>query len=233
MQAEDRPIHFSAELLHLPCKHEVSALQKLYFDLSKTREAAYDNTDFSVPGRFRFFSKRGNKTQSTFLFLPDRFMLAEEWVDIPLSDFITKLETAAGQAMDALKIPFLPAHTANLRTTFALTHFDDARRFLLDHVCKQEDRLSPHFTRPIAVGGMRMVFPETPEFNGAYNVVIESFRHSQHEIFVEVKGVFARQRVVRDELSLIGDNFRAVQNFIADSVFPFLNQYDSPEDRLV
>jgi len=231
MQAEDRPIHFSAELLHLPCKHEVSVLQKLYFDLSQTREAAYDNTDFSLPGRFRFFSKRGARTLSTFLFLPDRFMLAEEWVDIPLSDFLAKLERAAGLAMDALNIPFLPAHTVTLRTTFALTHYDDARRFLLDHVCHQEDRLGPYFRRPIAVGGLRLVFPETPEQPSSYNVVIESFRHSQHEVYVEVKGVFARQRVMRDGLGLVADNFRAAQGFVVDSIFPFLNQYDTAQEN--
>jgi len=231
MQAEDRPIHFSAELLHLPCKHEVSVLQKLYFDLSQTREGAYDNTDFSVPGRFRFFSKRGAKNQSIFLFLPDRFMLAEEWVDIPLSDFIERLDIAAAQAMDALNIPFFPAHTITLRTTFALPHFNDARQFLLDHVCKQEGHLDPHFQRPIAVGGMRLVLPETPEHSGSYNIIIESFRHSQREIFVEVKAIFARQRVMRDGLSLIADNFRAVQEFIADTIFPFLNQYDAPKNN--
>ncbi len=231
MQAEDRPIHFSAELLHLPCKHEVSVLQKLYFDLSQTRDGAYDNTDFSVPGRFRFYSKRGPKNLSTFLFLPDRFMLAEEWVDIPLSDFIERLEAAAGLAMDALSIPFLPAHTVTFRTTFALTHFDDARRFLLDRVCNQENRLAQHFERPIAVGGMRFVFPETPEHAGSYNVVIESFRHSQHEVYVEVKGIFAQQRVMRDGLSLIADNFRAVQGFVAGNIFPFLNQYDTPGEN--
>ena len=229
MQAEDRPIHFSAELLHLPCKHEVPVLQKLYFDLSQKREAAYDNTDFSVPGRFRFFSKRGAKNLSTLLFLPDRFVLAEEWVDIPLSDFLAKLEMAAGHAMDALGIGFLPAHTTTMRTTFALTHFDDARQFLLDHVCKQEGRLSPHFQRPIAVGGLRLVFPETPENRGAYNIIVESFRHSQNEVFVEVKGIFAQQRVMRDELGRIAENFRAVREFIAGSIFPFLDQYDTPE----
>jgi len=231
MQAEDRPIHFSAELLHLPCKHEVSVLQKLYFDLSQTREGAYDNTDFSMPGRFRFFSKRGTKTQSMLLFLPDRFVVAEEWVDMPLSDFIGKLEAVAGHAMDALNVPFLPAHTVTLRTTFALTYFDDARQFLLERACKQEGRLAPHFQRPIGVGGLRLVLPETPEHSGSYNLIIESFRHSQKEVFVEVKAIFARQRVVRDGLGLIADNFRAVQSFVTDTVFPFLNQYDIREEN--
>jgi hypothetical protein len=183
-----------------------------------------------VPGRFRFFSKRGNKTLSTFLFLPDRFMLAEEWVDLPLSDFLTKLERAAGLAMDALSIPFFPAHTVTIRTTFALTHHNEARRFLLDHVCNQKDRLKPFFDRPIAVGGIRLVFPETPLHLHTYNVAIESFRHSEFEVYVEVKGVFTRERVMRDNLGQIADNFRMTRDFISDRIFPFLNQYDTPEE---
>lgn len=230
MQAEDRPIHFSAELLHWPTQHKIPVLQKLYFDLSQIREAAYDSTDFSVPGRFRFFSKRGNKTLSTFLFMADRFMLAEEWVDLPLSDFLTKLERAAGLAMDALLIPFFPAHTVTIRTTFALTHHSVARRFLLDRVCNQKDRLTPFFNRPISVGGIRLVFPETPLHLHTYTVAIESYRHSEFEVYVEVKGVFARQRVMRDSLSQIADNFRMTRDFISESIFPFLNQYDTPEE---
>ncbi len=38
---------------------------------------------------------------------------------------------------------------------------------------------------PIAVGGLRLVLPETPEHRGALNVTIESYRFSQNEVFVE------------------------------------------------
>ncbi|MGI6461332.1 MAG: hypothetical protein ACOX5J_14800 [Candidatus Hydrogenedentales bacterium] len=61
-------------------------------------------------------------------------------------------------------------------------------------------------------------------------MAIESYRHSEFEVYVEVKGVFARQRVMRDSLSQIADNFRMTRDFISESIFPFLNQYDTPEE---
>jgi hypothetical protein len=45
-----------------------------------------------------------------------------------------------------------------------------------------------------------------------------------------VKGVFTRERVMRDNLGQIADNFRMTRDFISDRIFPFLNQYDTPEE---
>ena len=42
------------------------------------------------------------------------------------------------------------------------------------------------FNRPIATAGLRYVLPETAECPGTLYVNIETFRHSNNEIFVEV-----------------------------------------------
>lgn len=229
MQSEDRIIHFSAELIHPPVQNKKSVLQKLYFDLSQTRSAAYDSTDFTSPMQARFYSRRGPKTQSLALFLPDRVVLIEEWADIPLSDFIEKLREIAGRALEARGVPHYIVHTAAIRSTFALTHFEDARVFLMDNACAQRDRIEPYFGRPIATGGLHLVLPETNEHSGALNITIESFRHSRNEVFVEVKGVFARQPVRLGDIGVILDNVRAVRAFITDRIYPYLNQFDQPQ----
>ena len=35
---------------------------------------------------------------------------------------------------------------------------------------------------------------------------------------------------MRDNLGQIADNFRMTRDFISDRIFPFLNQYDTPEE---
>jgi len=225
MHAEDRIIHLSTELIHRPIEQQVPKLQKLYFDLSQTR-AAYDSTEFSRPPQYRFYSRRGKKTQSVAVFLPDRMVLIEEWADMALSDFQAKVREVGLRAMNSLGIPQFVAQTVTLRSTFALSHFDDARVFLLDHACGQQDRIGAYFRRPVAVGGLRFVLPETPEHKGALHVIIESFRHSLNEVFVEVKGVFAGQRVDAENLETAADSIQRVRTFITDNVFPYLDQFD-------
>jgi len=120
------------------------------------------------------------------------------------------------------------AHTATIRSTFALTHFEDARVFLLEEVCQQANRIGPHFQRPIAVGGLRFTLPETDEYPGNIQVNIESFRQSRSEVYVEVKGIFAQKKVTRTELDVVLDHVRGVRSFITERVFPYLDQYDLP-----
>jgi len=231
MQSEDRIIHFSTELIHRPVPIEVPALQKLYFELSQTKGAAYDSTDFSNPVQARFHSRRGKKSQSLAIFLPDRTLLVEEWADSALSDFLHRLREVASRTMDARRIPAFVAHTATVRSTFALTHFEDAREFLIDHMCAQEGRVGAHFKRPLAVGGLRFVLPETNEAPGELHVTIESFRFSLNEVFVEVKGVFGRQQVTQESLDSVVENLQRVRDFISGPVYGYLNQFDCLDEE--
>lgn len=230
MQSEDRPIHFSVELIHGPAPLQKEALQKLYFELSQTRHAAYDSTDFTVPVQPRFYSRRGKRTESAALFLPDRTVLIEEWTDLALSSFLDKVREVAGRVFEARGVQQILVHAATIRTTFALTHCEDARIFLLENACNQRDRIGPHFRRPISTGGLRFVLPETPEHAGTLHVIVESFKHSNSEVFVEVKGVYGRQPVAPHQIEDIIDHVQAVRGFISDSIFPYVNQFDVPAD---
>jgi hypothetical protein len=227
MHSEDRLIHFSTELIHPPARHDKAALQRLYFDLAQSR-AAYDNTDFTVPGQTRFHSLRGNRTQSVVSFVRDRIVLVEEWVDIPLSSFLEKVKEVASRASEALSIPVFPLQAVTLRSTFVLSHFSDARVFLLDHVCGQEGRIGPFFRRPILTGGLKIELPATPEQPGDLQVTIQSFRQGINEVFVEVRGIFNGPPITRDTLDLANANIERVRRFITESVFPYLDQYDRP-----
>ncbi|HDP34591.1 MAG TPA: hypothetical protein ENN29_05720 [Candidatus Hydrogenedentes bacterium] len=228
MQAEDRVIHFSVELIHPPAPVKRQALQKLYFDLSQTR-AVYDNIDMADLMQARFYSRRG-KAQSLLVFLPDRVLMVEEWSDIPLSDFEEKIRIAVPVVMKNRGANQVIIHSATIRSTFALTHYDDARVFLLDNACSLQGRIAPHFNRPIATGGLKLVFPETNEHPGNLHVNIESFRHSANEMFVEVKAIFGRQPVTTPDVEPIIANLRQTRAFITDRVFPFLQQFDCPQE---
>jgi len=230
MHSEDRPIHFSTELIHPPLQHKVPVLQKLYYELSQSR-AAYDSTDFSAPTQYRFYTRRGPSTQSLAIFLPDRLVLVEEWAQITATEFCDKVREVAVRAMAQLNVPFFAAQTVTVRSTFSLTHFADARVFLLDHACGQVERIGPHFRRPVSVGGLRFVLPETPEHRGTLHIIIESFRHNIREIFVEVKGVFGSQRIDSASLEMGLQNIHDVRDFITGNIFPYLNQFDLPQEQ--
>lgn len=229
MHSEDRPIHFSTELIHPPRKHQVPVLQKLYYELSQTR-AAYDSTDFTSPAQYRFYTKRPNNSQSLALFLPDRLVLIEEWAQVTASEFCERVREVAVQALNQLGVPFFAAQTATVRSTFSLTHFTDARVFLLDGACSQVDRIGPYFRRPVSVGGLRFVLPETPENRGALHIVIESFRHNIREVFVEVKGVYGAQKIDAENVEQALQHIRDVREFITANIFPYLNQFDLPQE---
>src|SRR5690606_18896376 len=136
-----------------------------------------------------FHSQRG-RAQSLALFLPDRTMLIEEWVDLPLEDFLLKVEEVGRRVLTDLGAQQFLAQTVTLRTTFALSHYDDAKAFMLDRVCAQGGHIAAHFRRPISTGGLRLVFPETPEQPYTLQVLIESFRQNPREVYAEVKGLF-------------------------------------------
>ncbi|MCC6490738.1 MAG: hypothetical protein IT364_24845 [Candidatus Hydrogenedentes bacterium] len=225
MQAEDRPIHFSSELIHAPKPLHVPALQRLYFELSQTR-AAYMNTDFSPQAPPRFHSRRGRQSQSLLVFLPDRLLVAEEWVDLSFRDFLDRLDTVAHHAIPLLELGAIQAQVGTVRTTFALTHFQDARAFLLERVCAQEGRLAPFLARPVAVGGLRFVLPATPEHPGNLHVTIESYQRSRNEVYVEVKGIYLNQNITADNASQLSENLKRVRDFISQSVQPYLAQFD-------
>lgn len=233
MQSEDRLIHFATELVHKPLKHSRPALQKLYYELSQTRVASYDSSDFSQPTHARFHSRRGQRSESVLVFLPDRVTIIEEWADIALSDYVEKVKEIGQRVLTDLGISQFAAQTATLRSTFALTHFDDAREFVLDRICGQAGRIAPHFRRPLATGGLRFVLPQTPENPGNLHVLIESFKNSANEIFVEVKGIFGGIGIEAKSMETAAENIQLCRNFISESIFPFLNEYDTPKEDLV
>lgn len=229
MQSEDRTIHFGVELIHTPLRHKKDTLQKLYYELSQTRNAAYDSTDFTNPAQTRFYSKSGQRTQSICLFLPDRVLVIEEWADIPLSAFIERVDAIGTRVLEMEGVKRFIAHTATLRSTFALTHVQDGRVFILEHMCGQEGRIGQHFRRPIAMAGMRFHFPETDEYPGNFQVAIEPFRQSRNEIYVEAKGIFTRQPIEPGGMAAVTDHCLGVRTFITDRIFPYMNQFDVPK----
>lgn len=226
MHAEDRLIHFSVELIHAPAKREKAQIQELYFELSKIPGAGYDNTEFSVPNQPRFYTRRGSKTQSVMVILPDRLLIVEEWADCTLNAFVDRVANATECAKRVLNIQAILAQTAVMRAACALSHFSDARVFLIDHVCKQEGRIGPFFQRPIAVAGLRFVLPATPDHPGTYHIAIEPFRHALSELFVEAKAVYKSDDADGISSEDAANRLHEVRGFIRDNVYPYLDQFD-------
>ena len=54
MQSEDRPIHFSTELVFDKREFDKAELQQLYFDLTQSPDVDYDNSQFGQVPLARF-----------------------------------------------------------------------------------------------------------------------------------------------------------------------------------
>ena len=232
MQSEDRLIHFSTELFHPPAELSKPVVQRLYYEFSQNPLLGYDSSDFTQPNQARFYSRRGQKSHSVAMMLPDRVALVEEWADIPLSDFLDKVRLVGEEAMKALRFAPYAAQVVTLRSTMGLTHFEDARTFIMEQVCSQRGDVAPHFRRPIGVSGLRFVLPETPDHPGTLNVAIESFRFSKREVYVEVKGAFNKLHIGQDSLQTAVDHIHVVREFISRNIFGFLEQYDVKHESL-
>lgn len=229
MQSEDRPIHFTSELRFSPRAIEKPALQKLYYELSQRQGLDYDQSQFAQIPLARFFSQRASKAQSMFVVMPDRIGLMEEWVDITMAQFIDKVRAGSDLARDELGIDAYRSQSVIIRTTYSLTNFEDNRVFLIDHVCNQHNRIGQFFRRPLATGGLRFMLPATPEHPGTLHILVEPFRNSLREIYVEVKGVFTDQHTPLQEPDSWEQHIRLCRDFIQESIFPFVNQYDTPQ----
>lgn len=229
MQSEDRPIHFSTELIFDKREFEKSDLQQLYFDLTKTSGIDYDNSQFSKVPLARFYTQRGEKSQSMMVLLPDRVGILEEWVDIPLSEFIGKVTAVSAKLMGQFEIPEYKAQVVLMRTTFGLTNCDDSRKFIFDQLCAQKGRIMPHFLRPVSSGSLRFTLPATPEHDGTFQISIEPYKESPREIYIEVRAVFAAQHTSLLNEGDLEKNIRLVREFISENMFDYLNQYDAPQ----
>lgn len=228
MHSEDRSIHFSSEVFHGPVQHKQADVQRLYFELSQIPGAGYDNTNFTVPGQPRLFSKRGKQTQSVAVLLPDRIMIIEEWADCAVEDFCNRLRIVIDQAAAVLGVgPFL-AQTITLRSTCRLTHFEQALPFLMDHVCQQAGKINPFFARPLAIGGLKFVLPETPDHRGTLHISIEPFRQEPREVFVEVKAAYRGEPTPVDEVEVFTGRVLESRSFVTENIYPYLNQFDAP-----
>lgn len=229
MQSEDRPIHFSTELVYDKREFSKPELQQLYFDLTQSTHLDYDNSQFAKMPLARFYTKRGEKSQSMVVILPDRVGIMEEWVDIPLSEYINKVTTVSSKFMEQFDIAEYRAQTVLMRTTFGLTHFEDNRQFVFDQVCGQKDNILPYLKRPISSGSLRFVLPATPEHDGTFHISIEPYKESPRELYLEVRSVFAAQHTSLLNESDLENNIRLTREFINENIFPYLNQYDTAQ----
>jgi len=226
MHIEDRPIHFSVELIHSPAPINKEILQRFYYDLIGS-PVSYDSIDFSFPMQTRFYSTRGNRSQSIVLFLLDRTIIIEEWTAITFNEFLNKVKELGPKILQVRNQMVFLAHTGTLRSTFALTRYDDAKSFIMEKLLNQSQELMiDHFGRPLATTGIRFVFPESNDTPGIYHVLIESFRHSKKELFVEVRGIFGRQPVPAQNIDLIIENLKEMREFLTKRLQPYLAQYD-------
>lgn len=226
MQREDRPIHFSVELIHPPSPINKEALQKLYGELASTK-AGYDSIDLSFPMQARFYTNHTNKSQSIILFLLDRALIIEEWTVVTFSNFLEKVEFLVPKILNARNQTIFIAHIGTIRSTFGLTGYQDAKLFIIEKLLKQApESIIEHFGRSMSTVGIRFVLPESNEAPGIIHIAIESFRHSKRDIFVETRGIFGRTPISAISVKPLIENLKSLREFITNRIQYYLSQFD-------
>ncbi len=226
MQTEDRPIHFSVELLHPPSPINKEALQKLYAEIAGTK-VGYDSIDLSFPVQARFYTNHTNKSQSVVLFLPDRAIIIEEWTVVTFSNFLEKVGFLVPKILSARNQTLFIAHIGTIRSTFGLTNYHDAKLFITEKLFRQNhDTLIEYFGRPIATVGVRFVLPESNETPGVIHIAIESFRHNKKDVFVEIRGIFGRTPITATSVGILIENLKNLREFVTNRIQYYLAQFD-------
>lgn len=226
MHIEDRPIHFSVELIHAPVPIHKETLQRFYSELLGS-SVSYDSIDTTFPMQVRFYSTRGNRSQSILLFLPDRILIIEEWVSITFDEYLHKVTELSPKLFSIRNQMVFLAHTCTIRSTLALTNYDDSKNFILEKFINHSSNIIfDYFGRPVATAGIRLVFPESNETPGIYHLLIESFRHSKKEVFVEIRGIYGRAPVTIQNTHILAEHLKELRYFLTQRVQPFLAKRD-------
>lgn len=229
MHAEDRLIHFSTELVHAAVKPDAAVLKKLYYELSQSVDSGYDNTDFSNPAQPKMFTRRGARTYSGLVCLPDRLVILEEWADSTLLAFMDRAAAVASTYLRVVGPAHYTMQAVTLRAACAISHGASARDFVLEKVCGQNrDGMGEAFGRPVDLGAVRFLFNESPEHPGTFHIAIEPFRFGPREVLIEVKGIFPHQALDADAMGLLQDHIRNCRSLLSQRVYPFLNGLDTP-----
>ena len=220
-----RTIAYLAELIHPPRQHGQDAMQRIHSVAFGDDSCKYQNFALIPGGATLSNPQTTANTISAVTFLPDRLQIREEMTGISREDFQQRLLKLATLSFEVLGVEQFMMQNFIVRSLVNPRNFQDSREFISRSILNMEDEDFACLGRKPEIVGVRMVFPQTAEARGVFNVRVESYAAEPRSLFIENTGVF-RSLVNPTNASEITSNMFETYEYIDGNVIDFMSQFD-------
>ncbi len=224
-----RSIAYLAEILHPQKQHSPTDLQKVHAAAFSDARCQYQNFALVNGGALLSNPPGAPNVVSSATFLPDRIQLREEMSGISRESFQERIEVLASLAFQHLAVPQFLLQNFVVRSLVNARNFYDSREFMARSLFNMEEEDFSCLQRKPHIFGMRLVFPQTSDNRGIFNVRIESYANEPRSLFIENVGIF--QSIVNPtNLNELTSNFFATYDYIDGNLIDFIAQFDGREE---
>lgn len=224
-----RSIAYLAELIYPPKQHSAADLQRVHSLTFADDRCRYQNFQLHPGGA----SLSNPQTQPTMVssatFLPDRMQVREEMSGISREDFQDRMARLSGLAFQVLGVPQFLMQNFVVRSLVNPRNFYDSREFISRSLLNMEEEDFACLARQPQILGVRMVFPQSNENRGMFNVRVESYAAEPRSLFIENVGSF-RSVVNQHNLADLTSDFFATYDYIDGNLVDFIAQFDGREE---
>jgi len=224
-----RSIAYLAELVYAPKQYAPADLQRLHSLAFADEKAQYQNFQL-IPGGAAMSNPPAQANMvSAVTFLPDRMQIREEMSGISREEFQERVARLSGLAFQVLAIPQILVQNFIVRSLVNARNFYDSREFISRSLLNMEEEDFACLARAPQIVGVRMVFPQTDDNRGMFNIRVESYAAEPRSLFIENVGVF-KSMVNAGNVGDLTSNFFATYDYIDGNVIDFISQFDAREE---
>ncbi len=226
---EPRTIAFGAEIIHPPLQQlDVRQVQTIHNELYQRPELAYQNFQVAQDGVHLTNPGMAPGQVSAALVTPDRIALREEFRNITIEDFATRVVNVASTIYQRLGVQQSIAQVFWARSLISPNHVTDSRELVAHRMLAHGSDALAGFGRPIAQTALSLSFAPDAQGKPAVDVRIAPWLQEPRSLWIEVIGKYTRP-VPTEEVTGLGASLYSTYSFLTGPVLNFVNRYDRAE----
>ena len=226
-----RPVSWTVELHYAPAKpsppdwliSSVAAREKL-------RTAYRQCRSDSMEG-LRLFSEHGSGRRSECTITASRLVIHEKDTNLRVEDLVAKLNLTANVVMDALHVEAFERQVAAFQVALEPEHASSGLAYVQEHILSHKAGVGGFFQRPLTRSTVQLLFSESVNHRGSFQLTVSSSVDQRHTVLVEAKGVFLQEHIERRSLRRIHRNIQSVHEFMNERALPFVKHFDHYRSR--
>lgn len=228
METKLRIVGLATELTYPEITIDAEGVSKLYESLSKYPVTAYDRRIRLSSGTVKFYRDLGKNARSEVSFSKDKLSLVQTGSSLRVIDFEAATYRVGINAMQFLGIPHFSKQTISHRSVYQPRYARVGRTYVLDRICRQEDKLESSFKRPIKQASLQLTFSGTRENPGKFKATIDSQLLKPEDVTIDIQAIFSHKRIDRAALEPASRNFEYVEEYVLKRLVPYLEIFDVP-----